>query len=62
MLSAANEAAVASFLAGELGFREIVPACESVLKQHDFDPNPSLDQLLALDRWAREEVTHWVSV
>jgi hypothetical protein len=30
------------------------------LKQHDFDPNPSLDQLLALDRWAREEVRRWV--
>ncbi len=60
VLSAANEAAVASFLAGELGFCEIVPACESVLKEHDFDPNPSLDQLLALDRWAREEVTRWV--
>ena len=61
VLSAANEAAVASFLAGELGFCEIVPACQSVLKEHDFDPNPSLEQLLALDRWAREEVTRWVS-
>ncbi len=59
VLNAANEAAVAAFLAGELGFCEIVPACRSVLKEHNFDPNPSLDQLLA-DRWARQEVTRWV--
>lgn len=60
VLSAANEAAVGAFLAGELGFTEIVPACETVLNHHNFDPNPTLEQLLLLDRWAREEVTRWV--
>jgi 1-deoxy-D-xylulose-5-phosphate reductoisomerase len=57
VLNAANEAAVAAFLAGELPFLEIVPWCQRVLAHHDFDPNPSLDQLLKLDRWAREEVS-----
>ena len=60
VLNAANEAAVAGFLAGELDFTGIVPACRDVLAQHDFDPNPSLDRLVELDRWARQEVTRWV--
>jgi 1-deoxy-D-xylulose-5-phosphate reductoisomerase len=60
VLNAANEAAVAGFLAGQLGFTEIVPACRSVLENHHFDPQPSLDDLLRIDRWAREEVSRWV--
>ncbi len=59
VLNAANEAAVAGFLEGELRFNEIVPACERVLGHHDFDPNPTLDDLIRLDRWAREEVVRW---
>lgn len=60
VLSGANEAAVAAFLDGRLGFHEIVPACQSILQNHNFDPNPTLEQVLALDRWARQEVSHWV--
>ncbi|MDZ4658182.1 MAG: 1-deoxy-D-xylulose-5-phosphate reductoisomerase [Bythopirellula sp.] len=60
VLNAANEAAVGAFLAGELHFTEIVPACRSVLESHKFESHPTLDQLIELDRWAREEVTHWV--
>ena len=60
VLNAANEAAVASFLAGELDFVDIVPACRSVLDHHEFDPNPSLEQLMELDSWARQEVSRWV--
>ncbi len=60
VLNAANEAAVGAFLAGELHFTEIVPACRSVLEMHSFLSEPTLDQLLELDRWAREEVSRWV--
>jgi 1-deoxy-D-xylulose-5-phosphate reductoisomerase len=60
VLNAANETAVAAFLAGELDFSEIVPACRSVLESHQFDPNPTLEQLLELDRWARQEALRWV--
>lgn len=60
VLNAANEAAVGAFLAGELHFTEIVPACRSVLESHNFEARPTLDQLLAIDRWAREEISHWV--
>jgi 1-deoxy-D-xylulose-5-phosphate reductoisomerase len=60
VLNAANEAAVAKFLDGELPFLEIVPACRAVLDHHEFDAQPTLEQLIELDRWARQEVTRWV--
>jgi len=60
VLNAANEAAVGAFLEGELHFTEIVPACRSILESHSFEANPSLGQLVKLDRWAREEVSRWV--
>ncbi len=56
VLNGANEAAVAAFLDGRLSFREIVPACRSILQNHNFDPEPSLEQVLEADRWARQEV------
>jgi 1-deoxy-D-xylulose-5-phosphate reductoisomerase len=60
VLNAANEAAVGAFLDGELHFTEIVPACRSVLSAHNFEPNPTLERLFQLDRWAREEISRWV--
>ena len=56
VLNGANEGAVAAFLDGRLSFREIVPTCRSILQNHDFDPDPSLDRVLEADRWARQEV------
>ena len=60
VVNAANEAAVQCFLDGELRFTEIVPACQAVLEHHDYDPNPSLDDLNRLDAWARQEVSRWI--
>ncbi len=56
VLNGANEAAVAAFLDGRLRFVEIVPTCRSILQNHHFDREPSLDQVLEADRWARQEV------
>ncbi len=56
VLNGANEAAVAAFLDGRLSFREIVPACQSIVQNHNFNPEPSLEQVLEADRWARQEV------
>ncbi len=56
VLNAANEAAVALFLSGDLKFTEIVPTCRSVLAHHDFESHPTLERLIDLDRWARQEV------
>jgi 1-deoxy-D-xylulose-5-phosphate reductoisomerase len=60
VLNAANEAAVAGFLGGQLSFTEIVPACRAVLNNHHFDASPTLERLIELDSWARQEVTRWV--
>jgi 1-deoxy-D-xylulose-5-phosphate reductoisomerase len=60
VLNAANEAAVQSFLDGQIPFTEIVPACRSVLDSHHFEARPSLEKLIELDGWARQEVTRWV--
>ncbi len=62
VLNAANEAAVAGFLEGRLHFTEIVPACRAVLENHNYDPNPTLDDLFRLDDWARKEMTRWICV
>ncbi len=59
VMNAANEAAVARFLDGSIGFLDIARCCRAVLDSHDFDPSPSLDRLLAADRWARKEVQIW---
>jgi 1-deoxy-D-xylulose-5-phosphate reductoisomerase len=59
VLNAANEAAVARFLGETLRYHQIVPACEAVLRHHAFDPRPSLEQLVKLDSWARQEIAKW---
>jgi 1-deoxy-D-xylulose-5-phosphate reductoisomerase len=58
-LNAANETAVARFLSGEIGFRDIARACRAALDSHTFDPRPTLDALWRVDAWARREVEHW---
>jgi 1-deoxy-D-xylulose-5-phosphate reductoisomerase len=55
VLSAANEVAVAAFLAGEIAFTEIVALVERVLGLHDCKESPDLAAVLAADEWAREE-------
>ena len=60
VLNAAKEAAVQGFLNQQLAFDEIVPACRSVLDNHHFDASPTLERLIELDIWARQEVTRWV--
>lgn len=60
VLNAANESAVAAFLAGELTFLEIARVCRSILNHHDYSARPSLDELIAIDRWARQEVSRWL--
>jgi len=59
VLNAADEVAVERFLAGDLAFQDITRACREVLNNHNFDPNPSLDDLMRLDGWARQETRSW---
>jgi 1-deoxy-D-xylulose-5-phosphate reductoisomerase len=60
VLNGANEAAVAAFLGGRLAFHQIVPACRDILRNHNYDPSPTMAGVLAMNDWAREEVLHWM--
>jgi 1-deoxy-D-xylulose-5-phosphate reductoisomerase len=53
ILNAANEVAVAHFLAGRLGFTEIAGLVEQTLEGHEVVPVDDLEQLLDVDRSAR---------
>lgn len=57
VLNGANEAAVELFRAGSIGFCDIVRLTEWALREHDFEPEPTLDDLMNADQWARHEVT-----
>lgn len=59
VLNAANEVAVSRFLQGELRFDQITQVVEEVLRHHQYDAQPALQQLLALDDWARKEAVRW---
>lgn len=58
VLNAANEQAVALFLDEKIGFLDIPRCIEWVCDRHrtDHQQNPSLDDILAADQWARQEV------
>ncbi len=53
VMNAANESAVAAFVAGNLPFFEIPRVVELTIRQHTVQPAASLDDLLQADRWAR---------
>jgi 1-deoxy-D-xylulose-5-phosphate reductoisomerase len=53
VLNAANEIAVAAFLARQIGFLDIAGIVETVLQQYGAPPVPDLEAVLALDLVAR---------
>lgn len=59
VLNAANEVAVARFLDHQINFLDIPRACRDVLRAHSYNPQPTLDDLLAFDQWARKEMLVW---
>ena len=54
VLNAANEVAVAAFMAGKIPFGEICGVVEITISQHRIQTSPALDDLLDADRWARQ--------
>ncbi len=56
VLSAADEEAVALFLAGRLPFTGIAGVVADVMDRHQSTPHPDLETILAADVWARERV------
>jgi 1-deoxy-D-xylulose-5-phosphate reductoisomerase len=55
--NAANEVAVARFLAGEIGFPDIPRIIEGAMRSHDPTVYDDVETLLACDAWAREHAT-----
>ena len=54
-MNAANEVAVAAFLAGEGSYLGIAECVEAVMEAHGVQAVESIDQLLEVDAWARAE-------
>ncbi|MGV8905472.1 MAG: 1-deoxy-D-xylulose-5-phosphate reductoisomerase [Acetobacterium sp.] len=54
VLNAANEVSVARFLNKEISFVDIPRINSMVMDQHSVLSNPSLDDVLAVDDWARQ--------
>ena len=52
-MNAANEVAVAAFLAGDCAFLDIADCVEEVMSVHHVEKTESLDQLSEVDAWAR---------
>ncbi len=55
VLCAADEAAVALFLDRRIGFTDIPRLVEQILSQHNNNSHPSIDDIKAADKWAREK-------
>ncbi len=53
VLNAANEAAVAAFCDGRIGFDQISQSVARAMEGHQVVSHPSLEQILAADAWAR---------
>jgi len=54
VLNAANEVAVAAFLEGRLRFLDIPRVVEAAMAAHQAQPLESLEQVLAVNDWARD--------
>jgi 1-deoxy-D-xylulose-5-phosphate reductoisomerase len=57
VFNAANEAAVARFLRGEIAFLEIESIIAHVLDKHERIESPNLEEISESDRWARIEAS-----
>jgi 1-deoxy-D-xylulose-5-phosphate reductoisomerase len=61
VLSGADEAAVAAFLAGRCRFVDIADLCAEVLEAHAPEPVRSVEQALAASEWGRHEAERRVA-
>ncbi len=56
VFNAANEVAVEAFRESRIPFGRVVPLVEEALRRHRVVSDPTMNDLLAADRWARDEV------
>ncbi len=57
VLNGANEVAVAAFLAGRIGFREIHRIIDKTMQQHRNSRAKDIGAVLEIDRWARRKAS-----
>ncbi|MEE8179948.1 MAG: 1-deoxy-D-xylulose-5-phosphate reductoisomerase [bacterium] len=55
VFNAVDEEAGKAFLGGKITFPGIVELIERVMEEHHLIPNPSLEEILEADQWAREK-------
>lgn len=60
-MNAANEIAVAAFLAEKCSYLGIAECVEAVMEAHEVQTVESLEQLEEVDAWARAQADAWVS-
>ena len=58
VLCAADEVAVELFLSHRISFTDIAKIVQKTLEHHRNTPQPSLEEILAADAWAREYAAH----
>lgn len=61
VLNAANEIAVAAFLAEQIRFTDIPLLISAVMQQHQVQSADDLASILAADQWAREQGKDWLA-
>jgi len=61
VLNAANEAAVAAFVDGQIAFPQISRLVESTIIGHRVQQSPTLDDLMEADQWARRNVQETIA-
>jgi len=60
VLSAADEVAIKAFLNGKIEFTDIPKLIASVMERHETVASISLETILAVDKWARDEAEKWI--
>jgi 1-deoxy-D-xylulose-5-phosphate reductoisomerase len=56
VMNAANEVAVSMFLSGKISFQHIARIIDGIMNKHCVNTNPTLDDIIEADRWARETI------
>jgi len=59
--NAANEEAVAGFIAGKIGFTKIWELIEKAMEDHKPLPSPTLEEVLAIEKDIRRKVSEWMN-
>ncbi|MHB8065219.1 MAG: 1-deoxy-D-xylulose-5-phosphate reductoisomerase, partial [Ruminiclostridium sp.] len=57
VMNAANEIAVTAFLNNKISFNAIPYIIEKVMQGHNVNICPSLDDIIEVDKWARDTAT-----